>query len=321
MTDKTLKNLKRDYITLVDHPVDNILPTHFAEDYPALSVFLKKYYDYLDQANTSENVIHDLYNTHDITSMDDDLLQYLEYQFLVGRGNFKGFTNARTVLKTTSSLYRSKGSKFSLEQFFRMFFGVEAEVVYTKENVFIVDDSKIGAESLRYIIDNKLYQTFALLIKTSIAFADWKELYKLFVHPAGMYVGGQVQIVSPAQVIVDPCMPEVLPDEDQDVAVISVASLFSSATPAYNDMTGIVHLDGDSEFRIGLNNTVDLYQQLPIEHMDAQYTDITEVMIATSPTMDNDSDVGEYGTIGMSNTIETMDQDHYLIYDSADQYI
>lgn len=76
------------------------------------------------------------------------------------------------------------------------------DVVYTKENVFIVgnrDDieaSKIGPESQRYLTDDKLYQEFAVLIKADQPISSWLEEYKLFVHPAGMYVGGEVQIVS-----------------------------------------------------------------------------------------------------------------------------
>ena len=54
------------------------------------------------------------------------------------------------------------------------------------------DDSRIGFDSQKFLTDDKLYQVFAILIKADIPVEAWREAYKLFVHPAGMYFGGEV---------------------------------------------------------------------------------------------------------------------------------
>lgn len=320
----------RQQLQLVQHPVAEVLPAHFAEQYPNLILFLKKYYEHVDAVGTPESSMHKVFNLHDISSIEPQFLSFLEQQFLLGRTNFSEISDKRSALKINSSLYKAKGSKFSLEQFFRMFFGVDAQVEYTKKNVFIVGESEIGSESLRYITNNELYQTYAILIRTSIGLSSWKESYKLFVHPAGMYLGAQLSIET-TNVLARVAMPDVVPLV-QNIAVTGIGSMIGSTFTA--DITGIVALNDDSDYRIGLVNTIRLYQDVELPSLsntsdepitlagiDAQYNNIAELMTATSPGMDNALALDEEGnvvagTIGMSNTHETMDQASYIIYDS-----
>ena len=51
---------------------------------------------------------------------------------------FEGFRNKREAADYSSTLYKSKGTKYSIEQFFRVFYNSFVEVKHTKENVFIV---------------------------------------------------------------------------------------------------------------------------------------------------------------------------------------
>jgi hypothetical protein len=317
MADLTQVVPYRQQLQLVKHPVEEVLPAHFAEQYPNLILFLKKYYEHVDAVGTPEGNMHNVFNLHDITSVEPQFLSFLEQQFLLGRTNFSAIDDKRAALRINASLYRAKGSKFSLEQFFRMFFGVDAIVEYPKKNMFIVGESEIGAESLRYITNNELYQTYAILIKTSLGLSSWKESYKLFVHPAGMFLGAQLSIET-SNVFDRIAMPDVIPLR-QDIAVTGVGSMLSSSYTA--DVTGIVRLNEDSDYRIGLVNTIRLYQgaggrdTITLEGIDAQYNNLAELMTASSPGMDNakvlDGNSVDVAAIGMSNTHETMDQERY----------
>ena len=62
-----------------------------------------------------------------------------------------------------------------MEEFFRLFFQQKAEVEYGKESIFTIGDSasQIGVESLKFIQNNELFQTFGLLIKTGISVNNW----------------------------------------------------------------------------------------------------------------------------------------------------
>ena len=305
----------REPLEIQYHPVAEVLPSHFQEDYPNLILFLTKYYDAIDEQGTNESILHELFNLSDLSSVDPQFLGFLELQFLLGRTNFNSDASKRAALKQNSSLYRSKGSKFSLEQFFRMFFEMDAEVVYTKENMFIIGESNIGPDSLRYVQDDKLYQTFALLIKTERSLDQWKESYKLFVHPAGMYLGAQVTLICIGDLETGNLLPDVIESVDNPKIISENIPLLSVDPANVTDLSGIVPFDATSDYRVGLVNTNRFYAETSIEDINGQYDDISEIMTSTSPTMDNDSDTTG-GTITMSNIHETMDQDFYVLYDS-----
>ena len=132
------------------------------------------------------------------------MLSYIEDELLLGEEYFQGFgkndSELRAAANFSNILFRSKGTKFAIEWFFRSFYGEDVEVLYTKENIFKIGDvdSQIGPFGLKYLTDDKLYQTFALLVRTGISISKWKEVFKLFAHPAGMYLGGEVLIVDEA---------------------------------------------------------------------------------------------------------------------------
>ena len=166
----TLVDIGRRELAFDGHAVQSILPAFFADDYPKLITLLNYYYEFEDRDESAGKLVHELFFSRDITQTDLKLLSFIEDELLLGQSYFEGFADKRAAAKYSSSLYRSKGTKYSIEQFFRTFFGVDPEIIYTKENVFKVgdDQSTIGIENQRYLTDNKLYQTFALLVKTDI---------------------------------------------------------------------------------------------------------------------------------------------------------
>ena len=190
---------KRRYINLRDAKVQGVLPEHFADSYPKFISLLEKYYDFMDSDHSTELLSH-LFAARDVNETDITLLSYIEDELLLGEAYFEGFgeteSQKRAAANFSNILFRSKGTKFAIEWFFRSFYGLDAEVTYTKENIFNIGEtsSRIGPESLRYITDDKLYQTFALLVRAGIPISKWRETFKLFAHPAGMYLGAEVLI-------------------------------------------------------------------------------------------------------------------------------
>jgi hypothetical protein len=190
---------KRRFINFREMQVENVLPEHFASLYPKFISLLEKYYDFQGEYKSTELLQH-LFAARDINETDITLLTFIEDELLLGEEYFKGFGKNETELRAAANfsniLFRAKGTKFAIEWFFRSFYGEDVEVLYPKENIFKVSDleSQLGPNSLRYLTDDKLYQTFAVLIRVGIPISKWKEVFKLFVHPAGMYLGGEVFI-------------------------------------------------------------------------------------------------------------------------------
>jgi len=256
--DKRRRNLR-----LQPDQVELVLPEHFAASYPKFVSLLKFYYDFQNEEKATELLNH-LFAARDITETDIELLSYIEDELLLGDAYFESFATGeaqkRAAANFSNTLFRSKGTPFAIQWFFRSFYGLDAEVTETKNNVFIVgeQESTIGTNSLKYITDDKLYQTFAYLIRTEIPISKWGELFKLFVHPAGMYLG--------ASLLVEDEVLDRLFTEDSDVTIstrtsptwattVSPSSSASEGTDFTITLTGTNALDTQYRYYLDTENS------------------------------------------------------------------
>lgn len=316
--DYTLKDDNRRNIRYTDnHSVVDVLPQHFVEQYPKLVALLQYYYEHEDSEDSPARLIHDIIINKDITAVDQSLLSYIEDELLLGQSYFEGFQNKRAAAQYSNTLYRSKGTLYSIQQFFRTFFGTTPDVRYTKEDRIIVGESLIGYESQRYITDDKLYQTYAIQIKADIPISEWRDAYKLFVHPAGMYIGGEVQLVGSTSLALD-AMPDYVKPLNLNPVVSGTASM---GMVAYDDVTGIVqYLDSADDLRIDLPTTIETYQNLELGVIDRYYDGVRELIGTNSPTFDEDSAGTDYhvARFDMNESLfDTFDEVKYVWY-SAD---
>ena len=304
--------------------VRDTLPEYFTSEFPTLVTFLEKYYDFLDSADANHSFGDDLkqiFATKDIGEMPNELLNNYVVELAANLETGGNFTDTRFALRRLAQFLRLKGSRFSAEEFFRLFFQNKAEVVYGKESVFNIGDSAstIGTESLKFIQNNQLFQTFGLQVKTPIDVSKWNELYKKFIHPAGFYFEGQV--VSDTEALLSLTAPLSIP---LDSAATSGPSLSSEAlvplTIPFVQETLLIDSDG-TNIRIGLNQLVNVYQNLTTVELEKFYSSIDELIGVNSFTFD-DSDIRDSAggaTPDFSLATETMDNDMFTRYlsDSA----
>jgi len=316
--DYTLKdNLRRDYRFTDHHVVEQVLPDYFKADYPKLIKLLEAYNQFEDSDQSPARLVHDVITARDITANDLSLLSFIEDELLLGQSYFEGFTNKRAAAKFSNNLYRSKGTLYSIQQFFRTFFGITPDVRYTKEDRFMVgeDDSRIGFDSQKFLTDDKLYQVFAILIKADIPVDRWREAYKLFVHPAGMYFGGQVLLEATGSFNFG-----IMPDFEVinvDPVVQGEASL--GAGLLVTDLTGEVDSDGRGTYgklRIDLPGSVEEIQNISIDELNQNYRSISELVGTSSPSMDGDSSTNVADFSQDRAIFDTMDEVKYTYYDS-----
>ena len=282
--------------------VREALPEFFTQDYPNLVTFLEKYYDYLDSdgASSFDYKLKKIYEKRDTQETSSDLLKFIIEE--IAAGNTGGnFTDPSFYAQRIHELHRTKGSRFSIEEFFRAFFQQSVEVVYPKNDIFTLGHnsagplSRIGAESNKFIRNNELYQVFSILIKSSISQATWLELYKKFVHPAGFYIAGTVVtdveatgLASAPLVILDSGRREVL------------GNGIMTADAPFTQLTGFADSSDGSQIRVGLDQKISLYQSLTASQLLGFYRTIEEIITPNSFTFDqNDPD--------FSLTFETMD--------------
>tara|TARA_Y100000385_G_scaffold291913_1_gene373924 strand:+ start:3723 stop:4691 length:969 start_codon:yes stop_codon:yes gene_type:complete len=297
--------------------VRDALPEFFTQDFPKLVTFLEKYYDYLDSDDVSsfDNQLRQIYQTRDTQEVPSKLLSTLISEIAAGNTG-DNFTDPNFYAQRIHELHRTKGSRFSIEEFFRAFYQENVEVEYPKNNIFTVGHdsagplSRIGAESNKFIRNNALYQIYSILIKSPLAQTTWIELYKKFVHPAGFYIAGSVQ--TDAEAVGTLSAPLATPDSGNP-GVISSAVI--SAIAPFTQMTILSQgLSIDSGgLRSQLGQTIDKYQSIPANQLNTIYGNINEILTVKSFTFD-DSDIGDSaGTArpDFSIALETMDNEQF----------
>lgn len=247
-TDKTLLDNNRRELEIHPLEIERVLPEHYVTEYPKLIALLKAYYEFLEQTDNPNDVIHQLYRSRDITQTKENLLKYLEDELLLGTAYFEGWINKREAAKFSNTLYRSKGTLYGIQQFFKAFFGIDADISFPRDQVLKLENSTTdengNVESTGLVIgpdggkitNDKLYQELAILIKTGLNVSTWLENYKLFAHPAGMYLQGTIQIVSVNSNTIDTEMPDIIPQQTQLSRVYSTA-VVSDGTTYYSDTT------------------------------------------------------------------------------------
>lgn len=300
--DKTNIFTNRTDINLFRSEIDQVIPEYFAEDYPNIKTLFDAYYEYMDSADNPSGQIQRLFSSRDATQVPTKLLQYLEDELLLGQAYFGGFLNKREAIKFSNTLYRSKGTKYSIEQFFRGFYGIDPTIIYPKENIFKVGPaidygldsinsagqqikeaaSVIGPESRKFITDDKLYQVMSVLIRIGLPLNEWVEAYKLFVHPGGVYLGSELLLELVNEIgltidqdeIGDPIEEQVV---DEDQAGLDIEA-FSSITL----------LNADSATGIRRQTTEQSFSQLyDYTFQDVGVMSQTTVLGMVEPTMDD----------------------------------
>jgi len=281
----------------------------------------------------------------DIQQTDNENLTFIEDELLLGQNYIEGTldpNSIRTGSELSNNFYRSKGTKFGIERFFNLFHPdvVDPEIVYGKNLVMKVGD-EIGPESGKYITDDKIYQFWGLLIRIGKSTNEWMDLYKLFAHPAGMYVAGEVVIEGKNT---DISFDEMVTDSavDNPPTFEGRAFLAPHAMLSASGIIGTTHKPYDSEgstpggkYRIDLDQSrVQYFTTVggtdsdanllgTLGYLDNTFENLVNVVRVNSQTMDMDSDGRLTGNLGkgvlrMSDGQVTIDAGDFKYYtDSA----
>jgi len=345
--DQTLLDNNRTNINLLNSEIDKVLPEYFQEDFPKLKSLFEAYYEFMDSADNPSGQIKRLSSSRDATQVPESLLQYLEDELLLGQAYFGGFLNKREAIKFSNTLYRSKGTKYSIEQFFRGFFAQDPQIIYPKNDIFKVGPSidyeqdsintgsqqikepasVIGPESRKFITDDKLYQVMSVLIRIGLPLNEWIDTYKLFVHPAGVYLGAELLLelvntvgLSIAQDEIGDPIAEAVSSEA--FATMSIGAETSQTLLLQDSALGIRRFATGNEFRDIGTRTIDssMPDRSTYDILGLSGTFMSDSGLASgSPTMDMDSegvitiqstmDMGKFSTLFDSDN--SADSAHY----------
>ena len=301
----------RRQVQLQASKVKEILPEHFAGSYPELVRFLELYYTFLDSDSTYNfsRQINTIDTSRDIEDSTIDQLNLLFKEIGINTVNTNYFRNPRFVARLIANFYRVKGSLYSTEGFFKAFYNTDVDVIYPKRVVFEVDNSLIGPEDQAIIQDGALYQTLSVLLRSDVPISVWGDLYRKFVHPAGLYLGSEVTFTGIATMLQND-MPQVVFGAIDKVYVDTATSI---AAP-FADTTLVVPFGTGGQFtRIDPNFDLTSFSTIIIGQANSVYRSIAELASVGGPKFDEDNDIDGV-SMDMSNTVETMDKVDYKTY-------
>jgi len=291
--------------------VREALPEYYTSEFPTLVTFLEKYYDFLDSDNGTHafgDDVRQLFAKKDAREMQTDLINNLISELAGGLETGENFTDPRYAITRLAELARNKGTKFGFQEFFRLFFQQVADVEFGKESIFNIGDSAstIGVDSLKFLQNNELFQTFGLLVKTGIDTSKWTELYKKFVHPAGFFFAGQV--VSDTVGSLNLTGPLSIEDSSPGPTLVSEASAVFSLP--FVQSTVLID-SGGGNIRSNLNELVNEYKDISLSQLDTTYHTLKQVITPNSFTFDDSSirDSDENASPDFSLILETMDNE------------
>ena len=289
-----LEDRNRRLLNYKTSKVKSVVPEFFHSEYPSLVTFLEAYYDFMDSddASSFDTEISNLYSIRDISETPEKYLNQIIYELGAGLTNGSIFQDARFSTKRFADLYLEKGSKKSVEEFFRAFFGQEVEIVFPKNNLFIVGESRIGVDSLRYIQDYAKYQLYSIVLKGGLGVDTYRDLYKKFIHPAGWYFEGEASVIGEAVIAPRGITPwgdstDVISTANVDPSIVSeviMAEPLISATTigVYDSHLGSFTGDIDINF-------INQYQDKTVEELD-RFFNIRGLYDVNSFTFDDSND-------------------------------
>jgi hypothetical protein len=120
---------------LITPIIESQFPSFYKEEGPMFIEFVKAYYEWLEQSNNTINTSKSLLEYRDIDRTVDDFIIHFKNKY-IPLIKFDTSTDKRRIIKSALDLYRSKGTERSVDLFFRLVFGVPAEVYFPAKDIF-----------------------------------------------------------------------------------------------------------------------------------------------------------------------------------------
>ena len=120
--------------------VPSQFPFVYRENYPQFVEFVKMYYASLEQEGETLYHTRRLLDYRDIDKTPEEYIEYYKAKYLPYL-KFVTSVDKRTLVKHVQDLYRSKGTERGIDLFFKLVYGVPAQVYYPSTDLFKLSDN------------------------------------------------------------------------------------------------------------------------------------------------------------------------------------
>ena len=131
---------------LISPLIENQFPAFYKEDGPQFIAFVKAYYEWLEQSGlpgaTAQNTLYQARSLPEYRDIDDTIDEFIVHfkEKYLKNIQFDTASNKKLLVKNALDLYRSKGTERSIDLFFKLVYGTDADVKYPGENILRVSD-------------------------------------------------------------------------------------------------------------------------------------------------------------------------------------
>ena len=148
---------------LTSNLVKGQFPEFFREDAPNFLLFVKAYYEYMEQSGKS---VHELNKLRSYKDIDDTLDEYVEYfrRTVLPSLPLNVIADKRILAKTIRDFYQSKGTFDSYKFLFRVLYNEDIEVNFPADQMLKVSDGDWRID--RYIVIPSNEQAYNFVGKT-----------------------------------------------------------------------------------------------------------------------------------------------------------
>lgn len=124
---------------LISPLVASQFPAFYQEEGDQFIAFVKAYYEWMEQSGNVLNQVRSLGDYRDIDTTPEEFIVYFKEKYLKNI-QFDTASNKTLLVKNSLDLYRSKGTERSIDLFFKLVYGTNADVKYPAENIFRLSD-------------------------------------------------------------------------------------------------------------------------------------------------------------------------------------
>lgn len=121
--------------------VEAQFPSFYREEGSSFITFVKAYYEWMEQSNQAIGQARTLFETRDIDQTIDEFLVHFKDKYLASLP-YLTTGDKRLLVKHIQDLYRTKGTKQSIELLLRLLYNVDATIHYPGDDVFKVSDGE-----------------------------------------------------------------------------------------------------------------------------------------------------------------------------------
>ena len=125
---------------LISPYVSSQFPFVYRNQYPQFVEFIKTYYTWLEQTDQAVGHARRLQEYRDIDQVPEEYIDYFKNKYLPFL-KFVTETDKRAIVKHVQDLYRSKGTERGVDLFFKVVYGVDADVYYPATDLFKLSDN------------------------------------------------------------------------------------------------------------------------------------------------------------------------------------